>query len=109
MDDEAALFRYTYVMMAAIAGAVTALAFSKWKDLTKGEIFLTLLAGFSFAVFVTPWVAHQFFGLDDENVRATAALTYIFGSGSNILLPLIIRWTGRAFGNGGMKEEPDGK
>lgn len=108
MDEATALFRYTYVMMAAVAGAVTALAFSKWRDLTRGEIILTLLAGFSFAVFVTPWVAQQFLGLDDDNVRGIAALTYIFGSGSNILLPVVIRWTGRAFG-GGMKEEPDGK
>lgn len=109
MDEATALFRYTYVLMAALAGAVTALAFSKWRDLSRGEILLTLVAGFSFAVFVTPWAAEQFLGLEDNNVRGIAALTYIFGSGSNILLPVLIRWTGRLFGNGGPKESPDGK
>ena len=99
MDDEPhTYFRFGYVAMAALAGAITALAFTRWKTLTRTEITLTLMAGFSFAVFVTPWVAQAFFGIPDSNVRAIAALTYIFGSGSNILLPMLIRWVGRAFG-----------
>lgn len=89
-----------YVAMAAVAGAITALAFHKWKEMSPTEIVLTFVAGFSFAVFVTPWVANSLFQVPDDNVRAIAALTYIFGSGSNILLPVIIRWIGRAFGHG---------
>lgn len=100
MDDYRETFRFGYVTTAAMAGAITALAFTRWRTLTRTEIALTLLAGFSFAVFVTPWVAHSIFGIDDGNIRAVAALTYIFGSGSNILLPMVIRWVGRAFGNG---------
>lgn len=92
-------FRFGYIAMAALAGAITALAFTRWRTLSRTEIALTLVAGFSFAVFVTPWVAESFFGIASTNVRAIAALTYIFGSGSNILLPMLIRWVGRAFGN----------
>lgn len=98
MDDHESAFRFGYVAMAAMAGAITALAFTRWRELTRAEIAMTLVAGFSFAVFVTPWVAQAFLGIDDSNVRGIAALTYIFGSGSNILLPMLIRWVGRAFG-----------
>lgn len=99
MDDQPEhYFRLGYVAMAALSGAITALAFTRWKQLSPAEIALTLLAGFSFAVFVTPWVAQSFLGIADDNVRAIAALTYIFGSGSNILLPMLIRWVGRVFG-----------
>lgn len=105
MDEGPTFFRLGYVGMAAMAGAITALAFTRWRELTRGEILLTLAAGFSFAVFVTPWVAEQFLGIDGSNVRAIAALTYIFGSGSNILLPILIKWTGRLFGNGGPADE----
>lgn len=107
MDEHESYFRFGYVAMAAAAGAITALAFARWRELTRAEIMLTLVAGFSFAVFVTPWVAEAFLGIADSNVRAIAALTYIFGSGSNILLPMLIRWVGRAFGTGETKGEPD--
>ena len=40
-----------YTIMAALAGAVTALAFRPWKKMTGLEIALTLFVGFSFAIF----------------------------------------------------------
>lgn len=100
MDEQQVFLRYGYLVLAAMAGAITALSFSRWSELSKAEIGITLFAGFSFAVFVTPWAAESLLGMDDNNVRGVAALTYILGSGSNILLPMFIRWTGKAFGNG---------
>lgn len=94
--------RFGYIALAAMAGAITALAFMRWRDLSWGEMALTLVAGFSFAVFVTPWAAHAILRVDDDNVRTIAALTYIFGSGSNVLLPALIRRFGRLIGH----EEP---
>ena len=85
------LWRYLYICMAAIAGAVTALGAMRWREMTRLEIFFTLAGGFSFAIFVTPWVAHSIMGVAESNIRAIAALTYVFGSASNILLPVIIR------------------
>lgn len=104
-EEHGLAFRFGYIAMAALAGAITALAFTRWRELTRAEIVLTLVAGFSFAVFVTPWVAESFLGINSNNIRAVAALTYIFGSGSNILLPMLIRWVGRLFGNGEPKGE----
>lgn len=105
MIEESSAYRLGYVTVAAAAGAITALAFTKWRDLTRTEILLTLLAGFSFAIFVTPWVAQSFLGIEPSNVRAIAALTYIFGSGSNILLPVLIQWITRVV-RGNSEERP---
>jgi len=106
MDTEhQAFFRFGYVAMAAAAGAITALTFTRWRTLSVAEIVLTLIGGFSFAIFVTPWAAEQFFGIEDDNVRAIAAMTYLFGVGSNVLLPMIIRWIGRVLGSGDPKDE----
>lgn len=99
IDGDGSLLKGAYIGMAAIAGAVTALALTQWKDLTRTEIAMTFVVGFSFAIFVTPWLASAVFGIDSSNVRAVAGLTYIFGSGSNILLPVIIRWVGRIVGH----------
>ena len=100
MDDHG-LIAKGYFAMAAIAGAITALAFRPWQKMTKGEIFLTLFVGFSFAIFVTPWIAEVVFGVPANNVRAMAAMIYVFASGSNILLPVIIRSFSRAIGHEG--------
>ncbi|PCG09643.1 hypothetical protein COA17_07225 [Sphingomonas ginsenosidimutans] len=100
IEEPGTLLRYGYIALAAVSGAFTALSFVRWKDMGAMELTLTLLGGFSFAIFVTPWIAHEVMGVEDSNVRAIAALTYVFGSGSNILLPLVIGWVKRILGSG---------
>lgn len=99
VDENPYLLRL-YVMLAALSGALTALGFQRWKDMTRAEVALTLTAGFSFAIFATPWVVHDWMGVPDSNTRAIAAMTYVFGSGSNILLPTVIRGVKRLAGAG---------
>ena len=98
--DEGGLLRFGYIALAAVSGAFTALSFVRWKDMSTMELAMTMVGGFSFAIFVTPWVAHEMMGVAENNVRAIAALTYVMGSGSNILLPLLIRWLKRVLGTG---------
>lgn len=86
-----------YVLLAAFAGAVTALAFMKWKEMTYPEILLTLFVGASFAIFVTPWLANVALGIETEDARSVAAITYVMASGSNTFLPVIIRYLRRLF------------
>lgn len=100
MDDNSQYLRIGYVALAAIAGAITALGFQKFKTMTRTEIAITLAGGFSFAIFVTPWIAHSWFGVMETDTRAIAALTYVFGSGSNILLPTLIRAVKRLLNTG---------
>jgi hypothetical protein len=99
VDDHGQFFRFGYIALAAISGAFTALGFVKWQEMSRAEMWLTIAGGFSFAIFVTPWVAHELLGVAETNHRAIAALTYVFGSGSNILLPTIIRSIRRLLGS----------
>jgi len=92
--------RGAYVVAAALAGAITALGASRWREMTRVEVGITLLTGFAFAIFVTPWIAHEWMSIPETNVRAIAGLTYVFGSASNILLPLIIRKVRKILGEG---------
>jgi hypothetical protein len=91
------LVRYGYIPLAAIAGAITSLAVARSQDMTKTDMVLTFTVGFSFAIFVTPWIAVSVFGIEAANIRAIAGLTYVFGAGSNILLPVLIDWVKHFF------------
>ena len=91
LDTDHNTLRIIYVLMAALAGAVTALAFLSWREMTKTEIAMTLFVGASFAIFVTPWLAHIAFGMNQADVRTVAAMTYVTASGSNTLLPMLIK------------------
>jgi hypothetical protein len=91
-----------YVGLAAIAGAVTALSFRGWKEMSRTEIAMTLFVSSCFAVFVVPWLAYSWFG-PTPDIRAMAFAIYVGGSGSNTFLPMIFRWASKRLGNG---EEP---
>ncbi len=101
MDDMHPMVRHGYLLMAAVAGSITALSFKQWKTMTGVEIALTLFVGASFAIFVTPLMA-EWMAIDSP--RGVAALTYISASGSNVLIPVAIKWLKRVFGP--EKEEP---
>jgi hypothetical protein len=93
------LLKLGLLMLAAFGGSVTALSFMKWQEMGWGQILLTFFTGFTFAIFVTPWLAHVAFGVtNDADSQTLAGMTYVAASGSNVLLPLVIRWFGRAFG-----------
>lgn len=89
MVENETLIKIGYTGLAAFAGAVSALAAMKWKEMWWTEILLTLFVGFSFAIFMAPWLAHMVFRATDP--RTVAALTYLMACGSNILLPYLIR------------------
>ncbi len=97
-DPQERWLQHVYVFMAAVAGAVTALSLMRWKEMSAPEIMLTLFVGASCAIFVTPWAAHALLGLNDTSVRTIAGLTYVTASGSNIIIPKLIKWWTRASG-----------
>jgi hypothetical protein len=105
VDFHEFLIRYFYIPLAAVAGAISALASSNVRKMTNMELFLTFFAGFSFAVFVTPWIAVSWFGIDVNNVRAIAGLTYVLGAGSNVILPVLIEHMKRIIGQSGKGAE----
>lgn len=95
--------KVAYTAMAAIAGAVTSLSLTKWKEMTTPEIVMALFVGASFAVFFTPWFLHSIIRVDEGDVRTISFITYISASGSNILIPIAIKYVGKFVGAGDPK------
>ena len=100
MDPHDPHLKGAYTLLAAIAGAVTALSFQNWKAMTIREALMSLFVGASFAIFVTPLIVDRLLGTTEEASRMIAGLTYIAATGSNILIPMAIKWAGRVFGTG---------
>lgn len=98
MDGGGPLERWLWPAVASLAGAVTALSFRPFKSMSKGEIFMALFVGASFAWFVSPWVNQAIFGDGPTDVRVLGGVFYLMASGSNILIPFAIKWLGRMFG-----------
>lgn len=87
-----------WTLLASFAGALTALSFRPFKNMTRGEIALALIVGASFAMFVGPLVATWIFGSGPVDIRILGGIFYLMASGSNILIPMAVRWLGRFFG-----------
>ncbi|KMS54730.1 hypothetical protein [Sphingobium cupriresistens] len=100
MNHEDLLVRYLYIPLAALAGAVSSLGARRWRTMTKAKMAMTVLMGATFAIFVTPWAAHQFIGVDESDARGTVALTYLFAIGAHVLLPWLIQRLERLIGAG---------
>jgi hypothetical protein len=91
MTDHGDHARLVYTGMAAVAGAITALSFMKWREMSWPEVMLTIFVGAAFALFAVPWIAADWAGMDLENLRAICGVTYLGATGSNILIPVAIR------------------
>lgn len=87
-DDRLA---WLYAILASLAGALTALSFRPFKSMSKGEIALALFVGASFALFVGPLAALWMFGRGPVDIRLFGAILYTMASGSNILIPFVIK------------------
>lgn len=91
MKEQSAFSAVFYPLLASFAGAVTALSFRAFRDMTKAEIFMTLFVGASFAFFMGPWITTMVFGNGPINLRLQGALYYLLASGSHIFIPLVWR------------------
>lgn len=97
--------KLAWLGLAALAGAITALSFRPFKHMTRAEIIIAVFVGFSFAAFVGPWAAAVIFGDGPVDLRILGGVFYIMATGSNLLLPPLIRKVGELFG---VKAEPKG-
>ena len=52
---------------------------------------MAVFVGTSFAVFVAPWVGFMVFGDSNPHFRIMGAVFYLLATGSNILIPMMIR------------------
>lgn len=91
IDGDNPLSRHLWAFLAACAGAITALSFRPFRDMSKWEVTLALFVGASFAIFVGPWAAHLTFGEGPIDIRILGGLFYLLASGSNILIPVAVK------------------
>jgi len=103
MTEDATLARYVWPALASIAGAITALSFRPFQNMTKLEVSLALFVGASFALFVGPWAAWVVFGDGPADIRILGGMFYLMASGSNILIPLAVKKLSSFFG---VQEDP---
>jgi uncharacterized membrane protein YozB (DUF420 family) len=99
MSQDDLLMRF-YIGIAALAGAFSSLGARSWRGMTRTKMLVTVATGTLFAVFVTPYAAHSFIGIQEGDARATVALTYLFAFAAHILLPRFVHWLEKMIGTG---------
>ena len=90
--------RWLWPVLASIAGAVTALSFRPFATMRRSEIVMALFVGATFAMFVAPWATYAIFRNGPIDVRMQGAVFYLMASGSNVLVPFLIKVIKTAFG-----------
>lgn len=99
-DSGHPLVQIGYTLLASVAGAVTALSFRPWEGMSGRAIGMSLFVGASFSIFVTPWIVRGAFGTSDIDPRLAGGIYYLMATGSNILIPLVIKRFSGLIGNG---------
>ena len=89
-DDSGPQFVWT--MMAALAGAITAMSYRPFRGMSTMDVLLALFVGASFAIFAGPWFVKMIFGEGHQDARLVGALYYGLASGSNVIIPAFVRW-----------------
>ncbi len=91
--DEVPWLKHGFILMSALAGAITSVGFQK-KGLSWKEAAMAIFVGFTFSVFVTPLLAEWLFGIEaDTNARTLAGMVFLTAAANHILLPKIFeRW-----------------
>lgn len=98
MNADNPFFQWLWTILASIAGALTALSVRPFAQMSKTEITLALFVGASFAVFVGPWAVHLIYGSEPIDLRIMGGVFYLMASGSNVLIPFLVRKLGTMFG-----------
>ena len=105
MIDDNPLMRWLWPLLASLAGAITALSFRPYAKMTPVDIIMALFVGSSFAWFVSPWVNHLIFGSGPTDIRILGGVFYLMASGSNILIPVMVRRLRKLVGAQSMETE----
>lgn len=85
MDNETR--QLVYLCLAALAGAITALSFPKFKPLTVRERIMMVFVGFVFAIFVGPLIVGWVLPSERADSKVVGALYYLIAAGSYWLIP----------------------
>lgn len=83
--------RASYILIAAIAGAITSLSLTNYRSKTRAEILMTVFVGTAFALFFMPWITIDVLKVNNDSLRTACGLTYLGGTIANAILPAIIK------------------
>lgn len=91
-DNSSPLAQFLWTLLAAFAGALTALSYRPFRGMSALDIAFALFVGASFAIFAGPWFVKIILGPGPQDARMIGALYYGLASGSNVLIPAFVRW-----------------
>lgn len=80
-----------WIWLASIAGAVTAMSFQQYKDLTWRERSMLVFVGIVFAVFVGPLIVGWLFGAEKPDSKIVGASYYIIAMSANVIIPKLLK------------------
>lgn len=92
MDPYDPFLRNFYFAITALFGSITALAYLRWKEMSRVEIALNVVIGLSFSFVVGPWAGHQWFRIAEADARGLCMITYAFAVGWPLIIPRVINW-----------------
>lgn len=100
-DGSNQLTLYLWAALASVAGSLAALSVRPFRNMSRGEIALSLGVSSTFAIFCGPLVASVMFGDGPADVRKLGFVIYGMGAGSHILIPLVIKRLSAFLGSNG--------
>jgi hypothetical protein len=107
VEPSDSFLRNLYFAMSALCGSITALAYMKWKEMSRGEVALNVFLGLAFAFVVGPWIAHAWIGISENDARAICVISYMCGAGWPVIIPPMIGWLKRLVpGQDGQEPKP---
>lgn len=86
--DEHRFVKYGWLLMAAIAGAMTSRSFQQWKTMERPEIAFNLFVSAVFSVIAGPAIAERVFG-HEVPINWLAFIVWASSAGSIVLIPII--------------------
>lgn len=90
MNEHSPMLAWLWPLLAALSGALTALALPQYRTLTTWGRIAVVFTGFVFAVFVGPLVVRWWFKGEDADSQAVGALYYLMSVTAMVVLPKVI-------------------
>jgi len=89
MDDNER--RIIMIVASAAAGSLASIWFRPWRTMPLIDIIFAFVVGFSFAIFVVPWVVADLMSVDTGPLRVACGTTFLGAAFGIPLMPLIQR------------------
>lgn len=83
--------RVLMIVMSAAAGSLASIWFRPWRTMPWYDTLFAFVVGFSFAIFVVPWIVADLMHVDIQPLRVACGTTFLGAAFGIPLMPLIQR------------------